>query len=52
MTDKTRIVTKGDIAKFWLNITHADFVQADDDYQVVLSWGSSASTSPSRKRIW
>ncbi len=39
MTDKTRIVTKGDIAKFWLNITHADFVQADNDYKVDLSWG-------------
>lgn len=39
MTDKTRIVTKGDIAKFWLNITHADFVQADDNYKVDLAWG-------------
>jgi hypothetical protein len=39
MIDKTRIVTKGDIAKYWVNITHADFVQTDDDYQVVLSWG-------------
>ena len=39
MTDKARIVTKGDVAKFWLNITHADFVQADDDYKVDLSWG-------------
>jgi len=39
MTDKTRIVTKGDIAKFWLNITHADFLQADNDYKVDLSWG-------------
>lgn len=39
MIDKTRIVTKGDIAKYWLNITHADFTQADDDYRVVLTWG-------------
>ena len=29
MTDKKRIVTKGDIVKYWVNIKHADFVQAD-----------------------
>ncbi len=37
--NKDRIATKGDIVKYWLNIKHADFVQADDDYHVVLSWG-------------
>lgn len=39
MINKERIVTKGDIAKFWLNIKHADFLQAEDDYKVVLMWG-------------
>lgn len=39
MINKERIVTKGDIAKYWLNIKHADFLQAEDDYQVVLVWG-------------
>ena len=39
MINKERIVTKGDIAKFWLNIKHSDFLQAEDDYKVDLSWG-------------
>lgn len=37
--DKTRIVSRGDIAKFKIEITHADFDQQTDDFKVVLSWG-------------
>ena len=37
--DKTRIVSRGDIAKFKIEITHANFDQQTDDFKVVLSWG-------------
>jgi hypothetical protein len=37
--DKTRIVSRGDTAKYKIEITHADFDQQRDDYSVVLSWG-------------
>lgn len=37
--DKTRIVSRGDIAKFKIEITHADFDQQTDNFYVVLTWG-------------
>ena len=37
--DKKWIVSKGDVAKFQIEITHADFDQQTDDFKVVLSWG-------------
>jgi hypothetical protein len=42
--DKTRIVSRGDIAKFKIEITHADFDQQADDFKVVLSWGMVKQT--------
>lgn len=42
--DKTRIVSRGDIAKFKIEITHADFDQQTDDFKVVLSWGMVKQT--------
>lgn len=39
MIDKTRIVSRGDVAKYKIEITHADFDQQADNFWVVLSWG-------------
>lgn len=39
MIDKTWFVSKGDVAKFKIEITHADFNQQRDNYRVVLTWG-------------
>jgi hypothetical protein len=39
MIDKTRIVSRGDVAKFKIEITHADFDQQTDNFYVVLTWG-------------
>ena len=38
-TDKNMIVSRGDIAKFKIEITHKDFDQQEDDFKVVLKWG-------------
>ena len=37
--DKKWLVSQGDVAKFQIEITHADFDQQTDDFKVVLSWG-------------
>ena len=37
--DKNRIVSRGDWAKYQIEITHADFLQSRDDYRVTLTWG-------------
>lgn len=37
--DRKYLVSQGDVAKFQIEITHADFVQQTDDFKVVLSWG-------------
>lgn len=37
--DRKWLVSKGDVAKFQIEITHADFDQQTDDFKVVLSWG-------------
>ena len=37
--DKKILVSRGDIAKFQIVITHADFDQQRDDFKVVLKWG-------------
>ena len=37
--DKKWLVSRGDIAKFLIEITHADFDQQTNDFYVVLSWG-------------
>ena len=37
--DKKWLVSRGDVAKFQIEITHADFDQQTDDFKVVLSWG-------------
>ena len=42
--DKKWIVSRGDIAKFQIEITHADFDQQTDDFKVVLSWGMRKQT--------
>jgi hypothetical protein len=42
--DKKWLVNRGDIAKFQIGITHADFDQQADDFKVVLSWGMVKQT--------
>jgi hypothetical protein len=42
--DKKWLVSRGDIAKFQIGITHADFDQQADDFKVVLSWGMVKQT--------
>ena len=37
--DKKYLVSQGDVAKFQIEITHADFDQQTDDFKIVLSWG-------------
>jgi hypothetical protein len=37
--DRKYLVSQGDVAKFQIEITHADFDQQTDDFKVVLSWG-------------
>lgn len=39
MIDKTRIVSRGDVAKFKIEITHADYDQQRDNFSVLLAWG-------------
>jgi hypothetical protein len=39
MIDKDRLVSRGDVAKFKIEITHADFDQQRDNFWVVLHWG-------------
>ena len=38
-TDMSRIVSRGDVAKFKIEITHKDFDQQTDNFYVVLTWG-------------
>lgn len=35
----SRIVSRGDVAKFKIEITHKDFDQQTDNFYVVLTWG-------------
>lgn len=37
--DKKWLVSQGDVAKYQIEITHADFDQQTDEFKVVLSWG-------------
>lgn len=39
MIDSKYIVSRGDMAKYRIGITHTDFDQQRDDYRVVLTWG-------------
>ena len=39
MIDKKRIVSRGDVAKFKIEITHADYDQQVGNFFVVLTWG-------------
>ena len=38
-TEKAMLVSRGDTVKYKVEITHADFNQANDNYRVELSWG-------------
>ena len=38
--DKCWLVSQGDVAKYKIEITHADFNQQTDDFYVVLTWGT------------
>lgn len=39
MIDKKRIVSRGDVVKFKIEITHADYDQQAGNFFVVLTWG-------------
>ena len=39
MIDRKWLVSKGDVAKYKIQITHADFTQDTDNYRVELTWG-------------
>lgn len=39
MIDEKRIVSRGDVVKFKVEITHADYDQQQDQFFVVLTWG-------------
>ena len=42
--DKKWLVSRGDVAKFHIEITHADFDQQEGNFYVVLSWGMRKQT--------
>lgn len=42
--DKKWLVSRGDVAKFQIEITHADFEQQEGNFYVVLSWGMRKQT--------